>query len=153
MKPELGSQQPQARVGGLTVSPYDAEVMVFDADTNRAHHLNAEARAIWEACDGVRSIDAISKSCAISHDVLWRTLAELEQNDLLVTAVELPGNTRRGMLRTAAMATAGAAVGIPIIRSIAVPTVAHAAYGCTAVGASCVYGCPAGCTCVGGLCA
>lgn len=45
------------RESGVVVRP--GEGLLFDTNTGRLHSLNPSAMAIWEACDGVATVDEI----------------------------------------------------------------------------------------------
>jgi hypothetical protein len=113
---------PRARSDGLLVETLDAETLIYDTERDEAHCLDAQAAAVWRSCDGVRSLSEISVSTGLSEEVAAATVRNLAARHL----VEPLGVSRREVLRTLGVGAASAAVAIPVIRSIVVPTAAQA---------------------------
>jgi coenzyme PQQ synthesis protein D (PqqD) len=132
---------PAARTDGLLVESLDDELLVYDAERDRAHSLNAVAAAVWEACDGERGIEKLGRFATeklgepVSEDAVWRAFSQPDERQLLVG--ELPSRmsgpefSRRTALARAGLIGASAAFAAPLVKSIVVPTAAEA-------GASCV---------------
>jgi hypothetical protein len=129
-----------ARTHGLIVEELDGELLILDTETDQAHCLDADAAAVWRACD--RQTD-IARATGLDADVVAATIDDLADRHLLVTGVN-----RRDLLRTISVGVAAVAVGAPVIRSIVVPTAAQAA---SCKGPS--VPCSASAECCSGLCA
>lgn len=75
--------------GDLIVEHMEDEAIVLDVRAGRVHQLNSTASHIWEACDGITSIDGIVTTlvarCHGTPDILQvdadvrATLAEFER--------------------------------------------------------------------------
>jgi hypothetical protein len=138
---------PAARTDGLLIESLDDELLVYDADRDRAHSLNAVAAAVWEACDGERGIRELASSATaklgepVYEDAVWRALSQLDERRLLVG--ELPERmsgpefSRRTALARAGMIGASAAFAAPLVKSIVVPTAAEAGASCVPQGQQC----------------
>jgi hypothetical protein len=129
------SDLPRSRREGLIVERIDDEVLVYDSETAQAHSLNAVAAAVWEACDGVRSSEAVARSVGVTDDEVWRALTQLDERGLLdgelPRRMSGPEYSRRQAVRRMGLIGASAAFAAPLVTSIVVPTAAQA-------GASCV---------------
>jgi hypothetical protein len=139
---------PRARCEGLIVESLGGERLVYDAERDRAHSLNAVAAAVWELCDGDRSVGELSEAATarlgepVSEDAVWRALSQLDERRLL--AGELPHRmsgpefSRRTALARAGLIGASAAFAAPLVKSIVVPTAAEAgAASCVPPGGPC----------------
>jgi hypothetical protein len=64
---------------------YDAagEIVVYSPATSQAASLNESARAIWELCDGTRTIDDICTELA-----QWTKLPAIQLRDDVLNAVD-----------------------------------------------------------------
>jgi hypothetical protein len=122
-----GSFRPKARQEWLLVEPLDQELLVFDAERNRAHSLNAAAAKVWRACDGQRGLPELQAHCGLDEVMLLHALDVLRSNHLLEESGLPDGVSRRAMLRRSMVAGAGLGVAVPIVRSITAPTAAMAA--------------------------
>ena len=101
------------------------EILVLDDGERVAHHLNAEAAAVWRLCDGRTDVASIARRSGIGAQRTAEVLAQLGERGLLAPEPALEGATRRAVLRRAAVVGAVAA-GVPAITSILVPTAAEA---------------------------
>jgi hypothetical protein len=127
--------QPIARTEHLLIQEMDQEILVYDEATNRAHCLDAQSAKIWRACDGTRTMEAIAAAVRtdphqpLEVDTIRIGLDALGKAGLLQkessSALRLPGETRRQLLRQ--LATAGLTLLIPVVRSLVAPTAAEAA--------------------------
>lgn len=138
---------PAARSEGLIVESLGDERLVFDAERDRAHSLNAVAAAVWELCDGDRGVGELSEAATarlgepVSEDAVWRALSQLDERRLL--AGELPRRmsgpefSRRTALARAGLIGASAAFAAPLVKSIVVPTAAEAGASCVPPGGQC----------------
>lgn len=121
---------PRARSTGLKVEDIDGEIVIYDLERNRAHSLNAGAAAVWRRCDGRTSIDEISRgvSEALSQppnlEVVWHALRQLDRAGLLEPD---PEEESAATARRKALQQVGwAAIAIPFVASIAIPSTSFA---------------------------
>jgi hypothetical protein len=121
---------PKAVRDGIAVQEMAEDLLIFDTRVQRAHSLNQTARAVWSACDGEHSTAQIADGLGLDRDAVTLALQSLSACGLLEDPVT-PDKTvsRREVLRRLAVAGAAAAA-VPVIRSVAVPTAAHAASLC-----------------------
>jgi coenzyme PQQ synthesis protein D (PqqD) len=134
---------PTARSEGLVVEPLDDELLVYDAERERAHSLNAVAAAVWELCDGDRDVGDLAAAASgrlgepVSEDAVWRALSQLDERRLLVgdlpRRMSGPEFSRRTALARAGLIGASAAFAAPLVKSIVVPTGAEAGFAASCV--------------------
>ena len=137
------SQFPRLRAEGLVIHELPDELLVYDKVRDQAHCLNQTAALVWRACDGHCAPSEIAHqlttelAVAVSEDLVLLTLVQLEEIHLLeqleTVAPSFAGMSRRQMARSLGL---GAAVVLPVITSILVPTPAQAAT-CLAPGQPC----------------
>jgi hypothetical protein len=104
------------------------EFVVYDQQSKRAHCLNQTAGEVWGLCDGRTSIGAmIQKLGTDKRTAVWMALEEIEKAGLLENPLaesEEADLARRNMIRKMGIA---AAIAVPVIASVLVPTPARAA--------------------------
>lgn len=125
---------PHASEERLIIKELDDEVLVYDLETDKAHCLNQTAARVWKYCDGKRTVDQLCRlmekdaGSFVPEEMVWLALDQLEQFNLLTVPGSRPGHlagmSRRQLMRNLGIA---AAVSIPVITSIIVPTAAQAA--------------------------
>ena len=134
---------PAAREEGLLVEEVGDEKVVYDVETKEAHALSVLAAAVFAGSDGRRTLDDLATFAAertgepVSEDQVWDALIQLEERNLLKPPTG--GMSRRGF----AIKTAGVAMSVPLITSLAMPSIASAASciigrTCTAATGGCV---------------
>lgn len=135
------------------------EMLVYDTETNKAHCLNRTARDVWNLCDGKNTVAEIvctlrkeSKS-PVDEKIVWMALHQLEKSGLLLKGIPSPGEknvlSRRALIRKTGIA---AALALPVVTSILVPTPAAAA-SCAGIGRPCdPPPCCGALNCVNGFC-
>lgn len=108
------------------VKGFGDEAVILDEEHDVAHQLNAEAAAVWRACDGRSNIAVIAANSGVDPDRAREVLLQLQSRRLLVST-EPPGSleTRRRALRRMAVTGVGI-VGLPAIVSVVLPTPAQA---------------------------
>ena len=100
---------PLARTSDIFVENLPEEVILYDKSNNKVHCLNKTAVAIWESCDGTRTVDDLAhiveaKFGALSNrKLVLRALEELEKADLMEAG--------SGMVSDAAFASRREAIG------------------------------------------
>ena len=125
------SGRPRKRRNGLVVEELPEETLVYDLERHKAHCLAAVAAAVWEACDGKRTVAEIAARTAhrtgqpVPEEAVWISLRRLGRARLLENRVALPAadraTSRRDWLKKAA------AVGGLSVLSVTAPTAAQAA--------------------------
>ncbi len=130
------------------------EFLIYEQSSNRAHCLNPAAAEVWKLCDGSRNVGQIR--CAlqkqaplpVEESIVWMALRQLERAGLLLNA--LPASAGKKALSRRAWARkmgVAAALALPLVSSIVVPTPAEAV-SCAPFGHSCASKpCCAGLTC------
>jgi hypothetical protein len=87
---------PLARKSEIFVEKLPEEVVLYDKSSNRVHCLNKTAVAVWESCDGTRSVDDLmpiveaNLGAPVDRKTVLLALEELEKADL----VEVAGGIR-----------------------------------------------------------
>jgi hypothetical protein len=119
----VSTDRPLARSDGLITEELDGELLVYDSENNLAHALDADAAAVWRACDGHTDTHTLATRCQTSEGDVRMTLARLGELGLLeVAQAGADGDTRRSALRKIGIA----GVGVATISSILVPIAAAA---------------------------
>src|SRR6266446_6106868 len=163
MKPDSGAFLPKARSEGIITKNIDGELLIYDRTRDRAHCLNGTAAAIWKLCDGRRSVGEIaaqlsgagagadssrrrtegsrqktegSEQPPVDERVVWLALDKLQHSHLLESPKpELHHKTFwPPAIAGITNMSRGAAIALPIVISMTVPTPAEAAVSC---GATC----------------
>jgi hypothetical protein len=124
--------QGNASRDGLLLQEVGDELIIYDRENHRAHHLNRAAAFVWRNWDGEATVGKMAErlqaelQAPVEEDVIRDILARLREAKLVpaATAAVQPGEvlSRRALLERTGMAAAL----IPIITSIAVPTPAAA---------------------------
>ena len=123
--------KPLARSQGLLLEHVGDETVVYDTDSKEAHSLSPLAAVVFDRCDGHSSVDELANAAserlgeAVDSARVLDALAQLEERSLLAIVGRRDGLSRRDLFRKSA-AVGAAAVAVPVITTIAVPT-AHAA--------------------------
>jgi hypothetical protein len=64
---------------GLEINESDLGVVIFDAGTDRVHHLNNTAALVLELCDGRRSVDEIVSTLAAAFALPEPPIIEIRE--------------------------------------------------------------------------
>ena len=138
----IESIKPQAKADGIVTQEMTDELLVYDLHSNKAHCLNSTAGFVWQNCDGESTVEDIrtaleeSTGDEVRGDVIALAVQQLAANNLLtelVAEVDL-GISRRALIKKAGFA---AAIALPIVASIAVPSNVMAATSGAASGSPC----------------
>jgi hypothetical protein len=140
------------------------EFLVYDKETNQAHCLNRTATDVWKLCDGkitvaeiIQKLEKKSKS-PVDERIVWMAVRQLQKSGLLVGRI-LSSKEKNILSRRALVKKMGvaAALALPIVTSILVPTAAqavsclHSGNPCTSDSQCCSMIChPINHNCVGG---
>lgn len=127
-------RMPRARTEGLVMRELPDEVLVYDLDRDKAHCLSPTAAFIWKHCDGQTSMAGMVQmrvrefNAPFDEAVVWLALEQLGRAHLLMPPLpqsrERTGVSRRDVLRKLGKA---AAVALPVVTSLVVPTASEAA--------------------------
>jgi Coenzyme PQQ synthesis protein D (PqqD) len=124
---------PVARRDGLLTRELPGELLVYELGEHRAHCLNRTAATVFKNADGTRTVAELARYLAPEGDraaveaVVEETLARLSEVGLLESGPSVAGWSRREMVRRVGI---GAAVLLPAVASIVVPSPAEAAATC-----------------------
>jgi len=137
----MESVEPRARTSRLVTRDLGDELLVYDLERHKAYCLKQEAMKVFRHCDGETTIPdmalRISNALGLPVDeqAVRLGLVRLEKARLLDSPVApILHTSRREMLRTLGRA---AAVVVPLVTAITVPTSAQAASGCLPFGSPC----------------
>jgi hypothetical protein len=125
-----------ARSTGLVIRELPGETVVYDRESHRAHCLNATASLVFGHCDGRRTIEELADLLGTDEpatriEAARNTVAALLEAGLLQPGTPAPPS-RRETLRRVGL---GAALLVPAVTSLLVPTPAEAAATCIPIGA------------------
>jgi len=90
---------PLARKSDIFVENLPEEVVLYDKTNNKMHCLGKTAAAVWENCDGTRSVDDLAQiveakfGAPADRKVVLLALEELENADLLEAGSGIVANT------------------------------------------------------------
>ncbi|HWR50076.1 MAG TPA: PqqD family protein [Bryobacteraceae bacterium] len=117
---------PTARKSDLTIETLAGETVVYDTKYHKAHCLNSMAARVWQYCDGTNSVADITRRlkedyASADEEVVQTALLRLQKANLLGTEYAVP--SRRDMAKTLSLR---AALAVPLISSVAIPTAAAA---------------------------
>ena len=124
---------PLARKSDIVAENLPEEVVLYDKTNNKVHCLNKTAAAIWESCDGTRTVEDLAQvveaklGAPTDRKLVLLALEELEKADLMETgSVVVPDavlTSRREAVGKIAMA------GSALVATIVAPTpVAHSSH-------------------------
>jgi hypothetical protein len=125
---------PVARKSDLFAENLPEEVVLYDKTNNKVHCLGKTAAAVWESCDGTRTVDDLAQivearfGVPADRKVVLLALEELENADLLEPGSGIVANTgltsRREVMGKIAMASTALVATI-----MAAAPAAHASHG------------------------
>ncbi len=141
MKTDTFRFLPEARRERIVIKEFEGEVLVYDLDRDQAHCLNPLAGSIWRHCDGRTTAREIAASLShaqgstVDENVVWLGLEELRRSHLLEESGDkVPCRAAMSMSRREAVRRMGlgAAIALPLVASMGVPTAVEAAVSCRA---------------------
>jgi hypothetical protein len=126
--------QLRARQDKLLVRDVQGEVLIYDEEHHRAHHLNRTASLVWRHCDGQKTASEIAvllqaeMGSTADEDLVRVALEDLRTAHLLVGSIQWTAEqasiSRREVIRRAGLAGA-LAVLIPVVTSMPAPAAAN----------------------------
>jgi hypothetical protein len=132
---------PQRREEGLFIEELADETLVYDRSRHKVHCLNRTAALVWKHCDGKTSVAALDRrlrkelGVPAAEDIVRLTIEQLTKARLLQETLpqssDVPRYSRREVARKVA------SVLLPVVITVAAPTVAMAAT-CTPQGGNCI---------------
>ncbi len=137
---------PKAKTTDIVVQELENEMLVYDLENDKAHHLNETVSFVWKQCDGKTPVREIAAALSdklktnIEDDFVSLAIYELQKANLLSSAsadLEIDLTRRNILFKYAPMAVA-----LPVVMSLVAPPSAHA-QSCFAPGVPC----PSGGTC------
>lgn len=142
---------PKARKKDLVICELDHETLVYDLGNDKAHCLNETVALVWKCCDGKTTVTRMARALRkklcppVDTDIVWLAIDQLQRFDLLEECEQprvAPFLSRRELV----LKYAPAALALPVIMSITVPTPAGAV-SCVPNGGQCSSGpqCCSGC--------
>lgn len=130
--------KPLARTARLAVVESVDEVLIYDLDRDRAHHLNRSASIVWKHCNGLATTKEIAEivgrelGSPVGEEFVWLALYDLEESFLLQDKVQAsPAISRMSRRQMTARLGAVALAAAPIILSLAAPPAVRALSGPT----------------------
>lgn len=149
-------ENPISKTSNTVVQELTDEILIYDLKTNKVLCLNKTSAAVWNACDGTRSVEEITKKLKkdydpkMTEDMVWLSLSMLESANLLASTPtnKLTDISRRNAIKNIGLASA---VALPIISALIAPTSLNAqSIGqgtCNCGAAAGQYERPGGCVC------
>lgn len=125
--------KPQARTENILIQPIDAEVILYDEKSQKAHQLNQTAAFVWQHCDGTRTVAELASLLHREMDLpedqqlVQLALDQLQKQNLLKTSTGIDVTRREAVKRLRGLGIAMAV--IPAVFTIAAPPPAAAASG------------------------
>lgn len=141
--------KPIRRTGDLVVQKLDAEVLVYDLKLDKAFCLNETSAKVWSLCDGTRDAARIAaelsdvRRSGSEVELVRLALSQLADQDLLDVPITEFEDTvsRRDLI---AIAGKTAAIALPMVSTLIVPSAIMAQSAATCSGNSGVT-----CSCIG----
>src|SRR4051812_20785804 len=113
---------PKTRNADIIVQEAGSELLIYDLRINRAFALNDVSRIIYQACDGKTSYADLQKDHrSLTDDVLRFGINKLSRKNLFEDGGTKPFSRRKLVSRAAA-----AAVALPVVTLVIIPSAAHA---------------------------
>ena len=140
---------PKVKTTDIVVQELESEMLVYDLENDKAHHLNETVAFVWKCCNGKTSTKEIASLVAkrldtkIDQDFVMLALDELQKANLLGTESEsddIDLTRRKVLFKYAPIAAA-----FPVVMSLVAPASAQMG-SCIAPGAPCVGGGPDCCS-------
>ena len=153
------TEHPISKTSDTVVQEIKDEILIYDLKTNKVLCLNKTSAVVWNACDGTRSVEEITKKLKkdydprMTEDIVWLSLSMLESANLLAST---PTNkfsdiSRRNTIKAIGLASA---VAFPIISALIAPTSLNAQSAgqgaCICSSTSGQFERPGGCACATG---
>lgn len=135
---------PKSYRDNFVVQSLQDDILIYNTETNKAHCLNRGSAAVWNACNGIATIEEIAEAVSrqmdspVSGQFVWLALEQLEKEGLVVKdenfKVDFDGLSRREVIRKIGLTTM---VALPVVSSLVAPSAAMAASTCVPDGQTC----------------
>jgi hypothetical protein len=135
----VGEVRPVGRTEGLISSELDGELVVYDDERKVACSLSSSAALVWKGCDGTRGVADLVTLLAgelgelADEDVVMIALDTLAEHGLIASGYERREPAAVKLSRRRFVGKVGlvgaAAIAMPVVASLVVPTPASAASG------------------------
>lgn len=122
---------PLARTEELIIEELPDELLIYDLKNDNAHCLNRSSAFVWKHCDGTRTVGQVAHlleaelQMHVDVEVVWLALQQLEKYRLLKPAAIPAAKPNRISRRELVSKYAPASLALPLIISIAAPTLAQ----------------------------
>ncbi len=137
----LATALPKARTKEIVVQELKNDTLVYDLNTDKAHHLNETVATVWKHCDGETTAKEIAQGLAeqlstkVGEDFVWLALDELQKANLLDAKVAKSDFTKLSR-RKVLFRYAPIAVALPVVMSLVAPASAQMG-SCAMIGEPC----------------
>lgn len=127
--------KPQTRHDDVLTQELMGEILVYDKAIDKVYCLNETLSAVYNACDGSRSLAQIKETVGsriqspVSDEFILLALKQLDEKDLIANAadlkshIDLPAMSRRELVKKAGLATM---IALPVISTLVAPSAAAA---------------------------
>lgn len=144
---------PKARTDNLVVQNAGQDLLIYDFKINKAFCLNTTSATVYEACDGITTVDELQRRTGFTDELIYLALDELKRSNLLTAPYELKfkgRQSRRAIIKHIGLTSLAA---LPIIAGLVAPTAAQVQSLCNDGGFENSQGtCPNGLRCVDSVC-
>lgn len=112
----------------IVVQALDDELLVYFLKTNRAICLNKTAAIVFNACNGIKTLDDLRREHKFTDDLIYLTLDELQKNNLLENyqSTYFANLSRREAVKRVGLATM---IALPVVAQLVAPRASEAASG------------------------
>lgn len=118
---------PLAKTADIVVQTLGKEVLIYDLNTHKAFNLNETSAIVYQACDGISTIDELRVKTNFSDDIIFLALDELKKENLIEEDKSFispfNGMSRREVIRKVGLASM---IALPVISSLIAPIAAMA---------------------------
>jgi len=126
----LDTALPKSRTKEIVVQELKNDTLVYDLNTDKAHHLNETVTMVWKHCDGETTAKEMANELKrqlgieVDEDFVWLALDELQKVDLLDANVMKSDFTKLSR-RKVLFRYAPIAVALPVVMSLVAPASAQ----------------------------
>jgi len=125
---------PARRVADLVTTETSSDLIIYDQKAAEIHTLNDVTATVWQALDGISTVQMVSLKTGYSAEVVQKAVTQLADAGLLEG--DLATGIRSNQSRRTLLKKAGIAASIPVLISVTAPMAASAA----SCGVPCIFG-------------